>query len=456
MRQKINIILKNHRIIAVGSTIFWIPPTETFHDFLIRFLGKTIGPQWYKKEIEKAEPERHLIARWYIAYCAWQKQHGTDENRIGGEWAALPSGDTWALLTLAYDLYCLSHCMNLSEDLLKRLRDKNQFQGARYEIATAATFARANYKIEYLKIKDDKSCEFIAKHEETGEQVAVEVKSRHRQGVLHQKGERQNVEDVKVGISRMLNQAIQQKPKNKDIPFVIFIDLNLAPSKTTSIEDKKWIEDLKLALNNLGDICPEEPEKFATLFITNYAYHYESNQVIHTNEYAADTVTVIPKYVDHSFKDSRTLRELMGVVNTYGNIPHKWNEQPERTFMKNRKPRITTLLTCGLIETNGQILNLSQVGHTIRPKTYAGTIDLWVYVEGHWFPPGIHQLKITIFDEEGKVVSNPPSLNATVPANGIFETKLLLEKHIPYKNGEYEIHASIAGAESAITQIFMV
>ncbi len=454
MKPVINIIFKGHRIVGVGSTIFWIPPKETFHEFLIRFLKKTIGSWWYKKEIEKLEPQRHVIAKWYIEYCEWQKQNTTNENKIEGGWSALPSGGTWALLTLAYDLYCLSHCMCLPKDLVERLRDINQFQGARYEIAVAATFARADYKIGYLKIKDDKSCEFIAIHKEREEKIGVEVKSRHRPGVLHHNGERQSIDEVKSGISRLLNQAIEQKPK--DIPFVISIDLNLPPSSGATLDDKKWLDDLKQALSNIGDISSDKPEKFTVLFITNYSYHYESNQPIDTGKYAADTVTIIPKHLTHPFKNPQTLRELMAAVNTYGDVPYDWNNTSKGEFMKMRNPKITALLTCGLIEMQDRFLRLTHVGHTIYSKSGSGTVDLWVYVEGHWFPPGIHQLKIAIFNEQGSLVSNPPPLDVTVPANGVFESKLLLEKHIPYKKGEYEIHASIAGAEQAITQVFMV
>ena len=414
----------------------------------------SIGSWWYKKEKEKPKLERHIIAKWYISYCNWQKQHATDENKVEGGWSVLPSGDTWALLTLAHDLYCLAHCIDLSKDLINRLRNKNQFQGVRYEIAIAATFVRADYKIGYLKTKGDKSCEFIATHKETGEKIGVEVKSRHRPGVLHHNGEMQSIESVKVGISRMLNQAIQQKPKN--IPFVISIDLNLPPSSGTSLEDKRWLNDLKQAISNIGDINISRPEEFTALFITNYSYHYESNLPINTGTYAADIITIIPKYIKHPFKDPRTLRELMATVNTYGNVPYEWDDSPKGVFMNKRKPKITALLTCGLIEMKDQLLRLTQVGHTIYSKSGTGIVDLWIYVEGHWFPPGIHQLKITMFDDQRKLISNPHPLDITVSANGIFEAKLLLEKHIPYKKGEYEIHASIAGAEPAITQIFMV
>jgi hypothetical protein len=77
-------------------------------------------------------------------------------------------------------------------------------------------------------------------------------------------------------------------------------------------------------------------------------------------------------------------------------------------------------------------------------------------VEGHWFEPGTAQLKIEIVDDQGNNISSPPLLEATVAENGIFEVKLLLEKHIPFRPGCYEVIASVENGPSAATEIFMI
>jgi len=73
---------------------------------------------------------------------------------------------------------------------------------------------------------------------------------------------------------------------------------------------------------------------------------------------------------------------------------------------------------------------------------------------------GLHQLvpkvKIEIVDEQGKKVSSPPLIDATVAENGIFELKLLLEKHVPFRPGSYEVTASVQNGPSAATEIFMI
>jgi hypothetical protein len=327
MRPIISAIFQGRRFVAVGNEYTSIPPNETFHEFLIRFLQKTITPQWYERETKKPDDEQHVIAKWYMSYCEWRTQNTREENRTKDGWSALPCGDAWALLTLAYDLYCLAHSMQLPEDLIKRIRDKDQFQGARYEIAIAATFDRADFKIEHLRKKSEKSCEFIASQENAGDKVGVEVKSRHRPGVLHQDGEILDIEDIKVGISRMLNEAIRQKPK--DIPFIVSIDLNLPPSKNTPVQERKWFGDLEQAINNLGDINEDKPEEFNALFITNYSYHYERMSAINTSDYSKDMMSILPLYVKHPLKNPHSLEKIIAAYNEYGRIPSQWDNNAE-------------------------------------------------------------------------------------------------------------------------------
>jgi len=71
--------------------------------------------------------------------------------------------------------------------LLARLRDLEQFQGARYEILIGSLFARCGFAIEFITDTSKRNPEFFA-HKD-GERIGVEVKSRHRSGVLNRRGE---------------------------------------------------------------------------------------------------------------------------------------------------------------------------------------------------------------------------------------------------------------------------
>ena len=89
------------------------------------------------------------------------------------------TGAIKAYLGLAYDLYLSGHNAELPERLLKRLRNRDQFEGAVYEAFVIGCFARAGFSIEF-EDEDDLSvshCEFTATHKETGRRFSVEAKA---------------------------------------------------------------------------------------------------------------------------------------------------------------------------------------------------------------------------------------------------------------------------------------
>lgn len=54
------------------------------------------------------------------------------------------------LLSLAWDVTTLIHAGEPPEGIIARLRDRTQYQGGRYELAIAATFARLDCSIRWL------------------------------------------------------------------------------------------------------------------------------------------------------------------------------------------------------------------------------------------------------------------------------------------------------------------
>ena len=69
-----------------------------------------------------------------------------------------------AYTALAYDLYTLDHQALLQTKLVKRLKVKEQFQGARYEIYVSAAFVRAGFEMNLEDENDSTTthCEFTA------------------------------------------------------------------------------------------------------------------------------------------------------------------------------------------------------------------------------------------------------------------------------------------------------
>src|SRR5258708_10830689 len=178
-------VWKNRRWRSIWSTLYHGPLSETFHDFLIGSMMRTLSKDWINAQKALPIEQRHVVVRWLEAL----KNLSTSSLKVAPG-AYVASGPIQAALQLAYDLYFLQLVNRLPNSLIERLRDAAAFQGARYEVAVASLFARANFEIELLdeSVKLAKHCEFTAKHKYTGTEVYVEAKSRVRRGVLHEPG----------------------------------------------------------------------------------------------------------------------------------------------------------------------------------------------------------------------------------------------------------------------------
>lgn len=119
------------------------------------------------------------------------------------------TGGVAAYLRLAYDLYCLKHNTSVRDRLVQRLKDPDNFPGARHEVFVAAAFVRAGFTIEFEDEDDPTTShvEFTAAHKESGRQYSVEAK--HCAGTKR--------------IGRRLSDALRKAASH---PRAVFIDLN--------------------------------------------------------------------------------------------------------------------------------------------------------------------------------------------------------------------------------------
>ncbi len=323
MKKPLIIQQKGKKGRAVGSRIYFSPPDQTFHDFCIQIVTSDFGDEWYRDEQSKPNEEQHVVCKWFKSYTEFIKEHSRQQRKNARIWSARATGDVWSIATLGYDLFSVHHSNSIiPKELYGRLKSRVNFQGARYEIGVAAFFARQDFKIEFIKRESEKHWEFNATHKLRNEEVAVEAKSRHRPGVIHQSGEKLEFNDIKVGIARLLNEALTQKPDG--LPFVIFIDLNLPPTPEKIIPEKKWWDDLRKAIDLQKVPTEADPDDFNMLFLTNFSYHYVGKAIVDTNAFNTDVCTVIPKYSKIPFRDNNTAAILDKEVSTYGYIPPDW------------------------------------------------------------------------------------------------------------------------------------
>ncbi|QNI30682.1 hypothetical protein H7849_16285 [Alloacidobacterium dinghuense] len=181
---------QNTRAIALWNRVYLRPITETFHEFLVEVpLKGTFGEKWYKQEILKPENERHAVVQWLRSFREEGLKHRPQKQMPGRVYGAPATGATTELIALSHDLYTLLRVNHLPDQLVARLRNYNEFQGARYEVAIAAAFVKCGFELEWIESRREPHPEFIARNKNTGENLAVETKSRRRPGSLHQPGD---------------------------------------------------------------------------------------------------------------------------------------------------------------------------------------------------------------------------------------------------------------------------
>jgi hypothetical protein len=257
--------IKNQQIVVVGQTLYYSEKWKTFPDFLSDYLKLIMGEEWWKAELVKPLQNRHAILQWNDECCRHQRAY----LQPSGEIKPIPM--IWAIycyLGIAYSLYLLKHNVELQDRLIRRLKNKENFQGAYYELIVANPLIRAGYD---LMLEDEtdrltKHCEFAAVSKKSGKRYWVEAKMRAVVGILgktESDGTRQP--DPTSGLIKHLNEALKKPAANERL---IFIDLN------TDFHDGKkpaWVERAgkKLDLREKS----LDPNQRAYVLVTNMPFH---------------------------------------------------------------------------------------------------------------------------------------------------------------------------------------
>lgn len=309
---------KEKRVVAVGSRLYHSLPSDiTFHEFLITFLKDIVGMPWGKSESEKPKGEQHLIIQWIGEMADLLRDAVVVKEREWGDMKSTKtSGNVLALLSLAYDLYSVFHCGDLSEELVDRLKNMDQFQGAKYEIAVAAIFVRAGFIIKWIPRTEEKRCEFIATHRITKQNVIVEAKSRHRSGILGRPGMKEKLGRMRTQVGRLFNDALT-KPTG-GLPFIIFIDINLPLTPGNNDLSKKWVGDVKKMLDQHPVGTLNNPDPFAMLCITNFSWHYHEQD---TGINRGENIIIVPQFPKVRIEDPTTINLLHTAALQYGIVP---------------------------------------------------------------------------------------------------------------------------------------
>jgi len=130
---------------------------------------------------------------------------------------------------------------------------------------------RAGFELRFENESDgsSKHPEFIATHKAMGTVVAVEAKSRHRPGVLGHPGERRTENQIG-GIRSLFLRALEKEPQ---LPFIVFLDLNLPRTATAGPNDlPAWLESWE---RELSALTPQQWASFNIVITSSFPFHYD-------------------------------------------------------------------------------------------------------------------------------------------------------------------------------------
>lgn len=262
-RPQVSTMFKGRRFVAVGSRLGWLDPDITFHEFIMSLLLGELGHDWIVAQ--EATSADHPLIRWKAELADIRRQPALAV--VGNTAIANLTGNAMALLSMAYDCYSILHCAALPKSLVSRLRHPDQFQGAKYEMSVAALFARAGFTIEWIDDPSQRRPEFHAIHKTTAERIAVEAKSRHRDGVLG--GPASARHGLRLDLTRLFRESL--KKATAGLPYAIFLDANLPIAPTDVAKPPAWADEMQRMIERRDKGLPAP---YTSVFVTNFSWHY--------------------------------------------------------------------------------------------------------------------------------------------------------------------------------------
>ncbi len=311
IRPQISLTSQGQRLVAVRSRIYYSDKWKFFPDFLRDYVPQVFGLEWCKAEAAKPETERHPIISWRAVGAAYMNAQPAQPD---GSRVALPSGALAAYTCFAYDLYVVDDNGGLDATLLERLKNPEQFQGARHELFAEATCYRAGFTVQHENERDvsTRHAEFTAKHTATGQLLSVEAKSRHREGVLGRPG--QVAERPSFTFARLINDAVAKKPCQ---PLVIFLDTNLPHKWAERVLTRQAGNTLSRPVKVLLDEVNKEhngTDPYCMLVFSNHPHHYAVYD-LDPHQHLLSVLAQDPK------ANVVALRSLHLAAMLYGNVP---------------------------------------------------------------------------------------------------------------------------------------
>ena len=310
---------KGKTMLACGTRVTWVDREHaTFHELILANLRHEVGDAWFDAERQKPTGEQHYIVRSALEFDEYVRSGGIKPRQeANGQISAIASGYVQSVLSLAFDLYLLRHKGCIDQTVVDRLRDRHEYQGARYEIAVASIFARADCRIEWIApTPKQKTAEFTAHCPLTANSVIVEAKSKRPRGVLHEEGDFNFQKALKIGkLPTRFHDALQKDTQG--LPYLIFLDVN-APYDLKNTADSLWLKEIQNMMAREHTPTATDPDIYNEVVITNFAPHYDEDRAASPGQIAFCK----PLYAAQTLKDEQTFfGRIHMAASEYGYVP---------------------------------------------------------------------------------------------------------------------------------------
>ncbi len=341
-----------YRIAAIGNKLMWSQKWQTFQDFLGDYIRSALGHEWGNAELAKPLESRHPILVWYHHICLLQQRTIVEVGRVH---SAPMTGAAECWFQLAYDLYSLEHNAELQQKLIKRIKDPEMFQGARYEVFVAGAMVRAGFDIEFENEddRDTSHVEFTATCRKSGRKYSVEAKRRNLQG---------NTGQFRLG--RLLQRALVKAANH---PRIVFIGIDFI-DQTTSAQEGEIPTLLAKALSDLrkfeGRKLNGVPLPPAYLFVTSRPHELalEATNIpscalvegFQIDGFKIDTVYPSVRDAHRSRKAHEDIHQLLDSMRQHTEIPTTFDgTAPEIAFSGQKHARLSIGETYLVKDVNG-------------------------------------------------------------------------------------------------------
>lgn len=217
-RPIISVEMDGTRFVAIGSRVAY-GSWKTFSDFLFHHLKTQFGIEWGKAEMAKSVEEQHPLLRWFTITKELADTHSTVHGDIK---STSGFGAIRAINRLGYDLYVIEHHVQTAEDrraferMMERLRQPEQFFGARHEARVAGILLRAGFDLKWedeQKRQAGGHAEFVATFPQTARSFWVECKMRQPRN-----------DNGAPKFTHLVSAALQKKTS---LERLVFVELNL-------------------------------------------------------------------------------------------------------------------------------------------------------------------------------------------------------------------------------------